>query len=75
MELNLSVVVPVHKAGDKLEMGNYSPISILPIFSKITEKVVAKQLVEHLESNTLLHPIQFGFRKRHPTDTACCYLT
>ena len=38
------------------------------------EKAVAEQLIAHLESKALLHPLQFGFKKKHSTDTACCYL-
>lgn len=42
--------------------------------SKVREKVVAEQLKEHLESNKLLHPQQFGFRQKYSTETANCYL-
>lgn len=67
-------VKPVHKSGDKLQVTNYRPISILPAISKVFEKVIAQQLVENLDSIAALNPFQFGFRKRHPTETACCYL-
>lgn len=30
--------------------------------------------MDHLESNALLNPMQFGFRRHHSTDTACCHL-
>ena len=76
--LNLSIrhsVVPtkwkVFKSGSKSEINNYRPISILPVISKITEKWVAKQLVEHLSNGyTALHPMQFGFRTHHSTESA-----
>ncbi|KAJ0032802.1 hypothetical protein NQD34_002883 [Periophthalmus magnuspinnatus] len=65
---------PVLKAGDKTKPENYRPISILPVISKIAEKWVAIQLTEHLNnSETTLHPMQFGFRKHHSTETATCY--
>ena len=41
---------------------------------KVMEKVAVEQLVAHLESKVLLHPLQFGFKKNHSTDTACCFL-
>ena len=57
----------------KKEVCNYRPISILPVVSKVVEKVVTEQLVSHLSYN-LLHPMQFGFRTNYSTETACCYL-
>ena len=49
------------------------PISILPAISKVIAKVVAEQLIAHLDSKALLHPMQFGFREKPSTETACCY--
>ena len=68
-------VVPIFKAGEPTEVKNYRPISILPVVSKITEKVVAEQLTTFLNSGQdSLHPMQFGFRKNHSTEMATCYL-
>ena len=50
------------------------PISILPAFSNVLEKTVAKPLVDYLENKHLLHPIEFGFRARYSTELANCYL-
>ena len=55
-----AVIIPIFKAGSLDSMCNYRPISILPILSKVLEKVVAAQLIDHLESNQLLHPQQFS---------------
>ena len=55
-------------------MNNYRPISILPALSKILKKAVATQLTKHLESNTHLHPLQFGFRAKFSTESANCFL-
>ena len=33
-----------------------------------------EQLTDHLDCNNLLHSMQFGFRRNHSTDAACCYL-
>lgn len=74
LALKKAVVKPIFKSGDKLCVSNYQPISILPAISKIFEKVVAEQLVEHLDHTDALHPCQFGFRKRYSTESACCYL-
>ena len=54
-------------------LDNYGPISILPIFSKILEKVVHDQFMQYLESNGLLSKHQFGFRKNRSTELAVTY--
>ena len=68
-----AIVVPIFKSGDRDQVSNYRPISILPVLSKVLEKVVTEQLVEHLEANQLLYPEQFGFRHKHSTESANCF--
>ena len=55
-------VVPVHKKNEKNLKGNYRPISLLPIFGKILEKLVYDSLYTHLVSCEVLDPNQSGFR-------------
>ena len=55
-------VVPVHKKNEKNLKGNYRPISLLPIFGKILEKLINDSLYSHLVSSELLNPNQSGFR-------------
>ncbi len=55
-------VVPIHKKNDKNLKTNYRPISLLPIFGKMLEKLIFDTLYEHLTSNNLLNPNQSGFR-------------
>ena len=62
-------VTPIFKAGDKTEVGNYRPISVLPIVSKIIERAVHNQLYSYLTSNGLLCDNQSGFRANHSTTT------
>ena len=69
------LIAPVYKAGDKEEVGNYRPIALLPILSKILEKVVSIQLMEHLESYHLLSNTQHGFRSKLSTETALIKVT
>ena len=42
------MVTPVYKAGDKSDVNNYRPISVLPILSKILERTVHDQLYKYL---------------------------
>ena len=68
-----AIVVPVYKSGDT-DVNNCRLISILPVMSMISEKCVAEQLTEHLNSSPFtLHPMQFGFRASHSTETANCF--
>jgi len=66
-QLKIAKIVPIHKGGDKSLPDNYRPISLLPNFSKIIEKVMSNRLTSFLESNKLLCEQQFGFRKSHST--------
>ena len=67
-------VVPVFKS-DVENIGNYRPISLLPILSKILEKVIANQLITILESNRLHMEKQHGFRPNLSTETALLTIT
>ena len=63
-------VVPLLKNGDPLIPKNYRPVALLPIFSKILERLVFNQLVTYLDSNNLIHPNHHGSRAGHSTSTA-----
>ena len=68
--MKIARIIPIHKAGDKTIVSNYRPISILSVFSKITEKIVHQRLVNYLDANTILHGNQFGFRQELSTEMA-----
>lgn len=69
------IVIPVFKSGDSEDVSNFRPISLLPIMSKILEKVIASQLMNYLESNKLLSNTQHGFRAHLSTETALLKVT
>ena len=60
--MKYAIVNPLFKKGEKTELTNYRPISILSSFSKIIEKVIYKQLLNHLNKHNILVQEQFGFR-------------
>ena len=66
-KLKVAKVVPVYKKDDNKNLVNYRPIALLPIFSKILEKIVYKRLNEFLLMRNVLIPQQFGFRKHFST--------
>ena len=63
-------VTPIYKKGNKECIENYRPVSILPIFGKIFEKIIYNRLYTFLTANGVLHDEQFGFRKGHSTTHA-----
>ena len=48
-------VVPLFKKNDKTEVGNYRPVSVLNIISKVFERVVYDQIQPYLDERKLLY--------------------
>lgn len=68
--MQIAKVTVLYKKGDKNELGNYRPISILPVFSKALEKILYQRLVDFSNKWDLVTSSQFGFRKNCSTETA-----
>ena len=68
--LKVARVITLYKTGDVTNVNNYRPISVLPILSKIFEKVAHKQLYAFFEYFKLFQSCQFGFRKKLSTSHA-----
>ena len=60
----------MHKSGDKVQLNNCRPISVLPTVARVFEKNTYGQLYEYLMTNKLLGNQQFGFRSLHSTALA-----
>ena len=69
-ELKIAKVIPIFKDGDKTDIANYRPISVLSFFSKIFEKIMYNCLINFIEEHNIIYKFQFGFRKSHSTSHA-----
>ena len=65
----------MHKKGDKYNISNYRPVSLLPIFSKVLEKAVHNRLNHHLNTWNILAPEQHAFKRGMSTEDAAFRLT
>ena len=64
----------IFKKGRKTNVSNYWPISLLPILSKVIEKVVHKQTTKFLNDNNLFCKYQSAFRNNHSIDLFLSFL-
>ena len=68
--LKTAKISPIYKKEDPHLTDNYRPISLLPVISKVFEKVAFKQVYDYFNKNNLLYKSQYGFRKKHSTELA-----
>ena len=73
--LKIAKISPIFKKGDPHITDNYRPISLLPVISKVIEKVVFLQVYNYFVENKLLYDSQYGFRKLHSTEYAALEFT
>ena len=73
-ELKLANVAPVFKANDEMIFTNYRPVSVLPVFSKLIERLMYNRLVSYINENHLLYKYQFGFQAGKATYMALIVL-
>ena len=66
-KLKVARVVPIFKKGDKTAPGNYRPISVLPVISKLFEKLINTRIVKYFEENDIFYEHQYGFRHGYST--------
>jgi hypothetical protein len=68
--LKIAKVIPLHKKGSIHHAKNYRPISVLPVFSRILEKLMYNRLIPFLVENNVITDAQNGFRRKKSTNTA-----
>ena len=61
--MKIAIVSPIFKTGDTADINNYRPISVLPCFSKILERVMYNRLYKYLTDQKILHLQQFASEK------------
>ena len=65
-----SKVVPLYKKDDPLNPKNYRPVALIPVLSKVLERVVSQQIIQYLSKNNILNPNHHAYRSKHNTSTA-----
>ena len=73
-ECKIAKLKPLYKKGKKTDPNNYRPISLLPVISKILEKVFHDQTMEFVTERKYLIQTSIRFSKIHSTDSCLSYL-
>ena len=71
--LKIAKVIPVFKSENKRLVNNYRPIFVLPVMSKIYERMY-NRLISYFNKNNFLSENQFGFKEYHTTSMAVLHL-
>ena len=64
-DMKIAKVIPLFKTGIRKECSNYKPVSILPQFSNILERlfIIYNRLISFVKSNNMIYNSQYGFRE------------
>ena len=68
--LKIARVSPIFQKDEKFLFNNYRPMSVLPCFSKLLEKIMYNRLYKYFSDNNYLYEKQFGFQAAHSTEYA-----
>ena len=75
LEWKKAYIVPLPKTVSPSQPKDFRPISILPLLSKVLERIVHGQLVYFFNAQKFLNPFQSGFKTGHSTSTALVKVT
>ena len=73
-DLKIAKVTPIYKANESNNTSNCKPISVLPCFSKILERLMYNHLYKHLKENNIIYEKQFGFQSGYSNNDAIVQL-
>ena len=68
--MKIAKVIPIYKKGQKDDVSNYRPISLLTLISKIFERIIYIRTVNFFKKSDIFSNFQFGFRENHSTTHA-----
>ena len=74
-QMKIAKITPLFKSGEYDIVSNYRPISVLPVFSKLLERIMYNRVYSHITKHLLLYEKQFGFQKQCSTEHAILQLT
>lgn len=69
-KLKIARVSVIHKGGIENDLNNYRPVSVLPIFSKIIERVLYHRISHFCSQENIITKQQYGFQKKKSTEQA-----
>ena len=69
-DLKIAKIIPLYKAKEKHVLNNYRPVSVLPVFSKIIERIMYNRIFDFINKNKILYKFQFGFQPNYSTSYA-----
>ena len=69
-KLKLAKIIPLFKKGDPTIFSNYRPISLLPVISKVFERILHDQIFTFSENNSLSFSSRYGYRQQHSIEFA-----
>ena len=72
--MKIANVVPIFKANDEMIFSNYRPVSVLPVFSKLMERLIYNRLIHYINENKLLYKYQSDFQAGKSTHMALIVL-
>ena len=62
-------MVPIFKKGSRFKPENYRPVSLTVVISKMLEHIIVSQILDHLDSQNILHESQHGFRAKRSCES------
>ena len=74
-KLKLAKVISLYKKDDPEIASNYRPISLLPLFSKLYERLMYRRLYSFLVYHKIIYPLQFGFQENHSVEHTLISMT